>query len=143
MQSISLPARLSLAGAGLLLLGATGCGSSLVAVHGKVTYPDGKPLTAGLVVFESQGQEKAITARGEVRGDGTFELGTYQPGDGAPPGKYRALVTPKYDPNAVDRPARPPAFDERYSSFATSGLEFEVTASGPNAFSIQVSARPR
>ena len=129
----------------LLLLGAVGCGPRLYPVRGKVTYPDGKPLTAGLVVFESQGQEKPVTARGDIRADGSYQLGTYRPGDGALAGKYRVLVAPKSDPNAVDLPSGPPPFDPRYMGFDTSGLEYQVGA-GANDFPIQVTwakTRPR
>jgi hypothetical protein len=103
-----------------------------------VTYPDGQPVTAGTVVFESKDSSKPVTARGDIQSDGRFRLGTHKPGDGALPGKYRVLVAPKYDPNAVDRPAKPPPFDPRFADFKTSGLEFEVTAAGPNEFPIQV-----
>jgi hypothetical protein len=118
--------------AGLLLLGAAGCGRALYPAGGKVTYPDGKPVTEGLVVFESKGQEKAVTARGEIQSDGRFQLSTHRPGDGVPAGKYSVLVSPKSDPNAVDRRAGPPPFVSK------SGLELEVTVAGPNDFAIQV-----
>jgi hypothetical protein len=132
-------------GLALLLLGAAGCGPRMYPVHGKVTYPDGSPVTEGMVVFESQGQEKPVTARGDIRPDGSYQLGTYKPGDGALAGKYRVLVAPKADPNAVDRPSGPPPFDPRFANFATSGLEFQVGA-GASDFPIQVSkaaTRPR
>jgi hypothetical protein len=109
-----------------LLAATLGCGAKLYPVGGRVTFPDGKPLTEGMVVFEGQGPENAVTARGEVRADGSYELSTYKPGDGVPPGKYRVLVAPKSDPNAVDRPAKAPPFDKRYADFKTSGLEWEV-----------------
>jgi hypothetical protein len=125
-------ARRAVAAAGLLLFGAAGCGPALYPAGGKVTYPDGKPVTAGMVVFESKGQDRPVTARGEIQSDGSFRLSTHRPGDGVPPGKYRALVSPKYDPNAVDRPAKAQPFVPK------SGLEFEVTAAGPNDFAIQV-----
>jgi hypothetical protein len=122
----------------LLLLGVIGCGPRLYPVRGKVTYPDGKPLTEGLVVFESKGEERPVTSRGEIHPDGSYELSTSRPGDGALAGKYRVLVAPKTDPNAVDLPSRPPPFDPRYANFDTSGLEYQV-GSGPNDFPIQVS----
>jgi hypothetical protein len=128
--------------AALLLLGlGAGCGSGLQPVRGKVTYPDGTPVTEGTVVFESTEAEKAVTARGQIQPDGSYELGTHRPGDGAPPGKYRVLVAPKNDPNAVDKPQRPPAFDPRFAAFNTSELVFEVK-SGANEFPIQVT-RPK
>jgi hypothetical protein len=126
-----------LAAAAFLLPGAVGCGPRLYPVHGMVTFPDGKPLTEGMVVFESTGAAKPITARGEVQADGRYELGTYKPHDGVLAGKYRVLVAPKSDPNAVDKPAKPPPIDPRYTRFDSSGLEFEVT-SGPNEFPIKV-----
>jgi hypothetical protein len=129
--------------AAALLLGAAGCGPGLYPVRGTVTYDGGKPVTAGMVVFESRDQEKPVTARGEIRADGSFELGTHRPRDGAPAGKYRVLVAPKSDPNAVDRPTGPPPFDPRYADFRTSKLEFEVTASGPNVFPIRVTKGAR
>jgi hypothetical protein len=121
----------------VLVAAAVGCGARLYPVHGRVTYPDGKPLTEGMVVFESQSQEKPVTARGQIRGDGSYDLGTYKPGDGALPGKYRVLVAPKSDPNAVDKPNKPPPFDPRYMEFSTSRLEFEIKA-GLNEFPIKV-----
>ena len=123
----------------VLLFGAMGCGAKRYPVHGKVTYADGKPLTEGMVVFESQGegQEKLITARGQIQADGSYELGTSRPGDGVLAGKYRALVAPRFDPNAIDKPSRPPPLDPRFMNFKSSGLEFEVK-DGPNDFPIVV-----
>jgi hypothetical protein len=121
----------------LLLLGAVGCGPRLYPVRGTVTYPDGKPLTEGTVVFESKDADKPITARGTLQPDGSYELSTSRPGDGVPAGKYQVLVAPKYDPNGVDGPRKPPPIDPRFSDFKTSGLEFEVR-SGPNDYPIKV-----
>jgi hypothetical protein len=123
--------------AGLLVFAATGCGPSTYPVKGKVSYPDGSPVVEGMVVFESSGADKPVTARGEIQQDGTYRLSTYQPGDGVPPGPYKVLVTPKYDPNAIDKPQRTPPIHPRYSSFETSLLTFEVKA-GENDFPITV-----
>jgi hypothetical protein len=127
----------------VLLLGAVGCGPKLCSVRGKVTYGDGQPVTEGMVVFERKGEEKPVTARGEIQADGSYRLSTHKPDDGAPPGTYRVLVAPKSDPNAVDRAAKPPPFDPRYADFKTSGLEFEVKAGGPNDFPITVKKKAR
>jgi hypothetical protein len=136
----SIPGRRCVAVVGLLLsLAAAGCGSGLYPVRGKVTFPDGTPMTEGTVVFESVDGDKPVTARGPIQSDGSYELGTHKPGDGAPPGKYRVLVAPKYDPNAVDKkPAAGPPLDPRFTAFETSGLKFEVTA-GNNDYPIQIS----
>jgi hypothetical protein len=107
--------------AGLLIVLAAGCGGNY-PVRGKVTYRDGTPVTKGIVVFEQIDAKPAVTARGDIQADGTYLLGTMKPGDGAPAGKYRVLVTPR-----LENPDEPEAtFDLRFANFGTSGLEFEV-----------------
>jgi hypothetical protein len=96
-----------------------------------------------MVVCESKDAQPPLTARGEIQSDGTFALGTHRPGDGLLPGHYRVLVAPKYDANAVDKPARQPPFDPRYADFTTSGLELEVKTSGPNELPITVTKTKR
>jgi hypothetical protein len=129
--------------AALLLVFVAGCNQSLAPVRGTVTYEDGSPVTRGTVVFESKDVEKPITARGSIQPDGSYQLGTLKPGDGVPPGMYRALLAPQVDLSEADKPASqrtPPLFDERWSDFGTSGLEFEVK-SGSNDIPIKI-ARP-
>jgi len=77
-----------------------------------------------------------VTARGDVGGDGSFELGTLKPGDGVPPGKYRAIVNPPPMVNAEGPNIVP--FNAKFASFQTSGLEYEVKAGVKNVFSIQL-----
>jgi len=122
--------------AAVLVACVTGCGGAMQPVRGKVTLPDGKPAANSQVVFEGPIGGKVISARGDVQADGSFELSTVQPGDGAPVGKYRVQVNP---PPVVDAEAAHRApFNPKFSDFGTSGLEFEVKASG-NDFAIQLS----
>ena len=65
------------------------------AVHGRVVYEDGSPLTEGIVIGEKAEGDKRVRAQGNVQGDGTFSWGTLSPGDGAEPGKYRVVVVPR------------------------------------------------
>lgn len=119
----------------LLIVGLAGCGGGLQPVRGKVTLADGRPAANSQVVFEGPAGGKAVSARGDVQADGSFELSTLQPGDGVPIGKYRVQVNP---PPLVDAEARNAApFNAKFSDFSTSGLEFEVKAGG-NDFSIQL-----
>jgi hypothetical protein len=120
----------------LLLLSTAGCGKRQYPVRGKVTFEDGSPLTKGMVVFESMEGGEAITARGDVQTDGSFQLSTHKPGDGVPAGKYRVLVAPRLNIDSPT-PERDRPFDTRYSDFKTSGLEFEVQP-GPNEYPIRV-----
>lgn len=119
-----------------LVVGAGGCGDRLHPVQGTVTLEDGKPLTKGMIVLERAEGGNPITARGQVQPDGSFQLGTEKPGDGAPAGKYRVLVNPQDMSDVPDEKKSLP-FDFKYLSFTTSELDFEVKA-GPNALPIKL-----
>lgn len=108
----------------------------MAPVHGKVTLADGKPAAGSQVVFESDQAGKKTTARGDVQADGSFELSTFKPGDGVPPGKYKVQVNPPPMVNAEAAYVSP--FNAKYTNFATSGLEFEVKRGAKNDYPIQV-----
>ncbi len=118
------------------VFGAAGCGERLHPVHGKVTLEDGKPLTRGMVVCERREGGATVTARGEIKPDGTYQLGTDRPGGGAPPGRYRTLINPMDFTDVPDEQKNLP-YDLKYLRFETSGLEFEVK-SGSNEFPIRL-----
>lgn len=79
----------------LTLSTAWGCGGSdstpaqTIPVKGKVTYK-GQPVTSGRVVFEPEGRGRE--AHGEIMPDGTYELTSFNQGDGVPTGDYRVSV---------------------------------------------------
>jgi hypothetical protein len=120
----------------LLLLGFAGCNSKTYPVRGTVTLEDGTPLQKGMVIFEGPGEGTPITARGAVQSDGSYQLSTYKPGDGVPPGKYRVLINPMDLSDVPDEKKNLP-FDIKYLKFETSRLEYEVKA-GPNEFPIKL-----
>jgi len=72
----------------LFILGGIGC-SDKVRVTGKVTFPDGSPLTVGKVMFETD----SFAASGDLQSDGSYTLGTLKANDGIPPGTYRVSVS--------------------------------------------------
>lgn len=75
---------------GFLLLGTVGCGGdSFYPVTGKVTFPDGKPLTIGRVNYDSEKH----SAYGQIQEDGTYELTSIEEGDGAPAGTYKVYIS--------------------------------------------------
>jgi hypothetical protein len=127
--------RVRIAGAALVLLGLGGCGANRTyPVEGKVLFKDGTPVTGGLVVFESVDQP-TVCARGPIRADGSFRLGTFKTNDGAVPGRHRVLVTPPM-PNS-QREAMEPPIHPRFATYETSELEFTVEP-GKNTFTIEV-----
>ena len=123
-------------------------------VQGKVTL-DGAPVEGATVSFSSVG-EKSIGAVGMTDSAGEFSLRTYEPGDGAVPGKHKVTVIKAkseggdpsyYDVNSpnygkeVPPEAEPKTVyivPEKYGNFETSGLEVEVTADGPNEITLEL-----
>lgn len=82
---------------GILLAGCGPSGPKLAKVVGKVTYKSA-PLKFGSVIFQP---EAGKAASGIIKPDGTFELFTNKPGDGALIGKHRVRVmsTTTQDPS--------------------------------------------
>jgi len=75
----------------LALLLLTGCNKN-VGLSGKVVFSDDKsPVPLGTVGLESVSGVHA--ARGDIKQDGTFSVGSVKSNDGLPPGKYRVSVT--------------------------------------------------
>jgi hypothetical protein len=96
-MSIRLPFTL-VAGLGLLfsLGGCTGDPNmpKLGKVRGTVTY-QGKPIDAGHIVFTpatGKGGETGQVATGEINSDGTYEMTTFNTGDGAILGQHIVTV---------------------------------------------------
>ena len=114
-----------------------GCsqGPRVYPVSGRVVHPNGEPVAAGMVEFESIDHRPKINARGAIQPDGTFRLGTFSEDDGAVAGRHRAVVLPPV--RAIGHDAGPATFDLRYASYMRSGLEFTV-AEGPNELTIEV-----
>ena len=122
-----------------VFLAAAGCGGSGIhPVSGQVVYPDGTPareLKGSRVIFEGTGPDgKSYSAEGEIDDDGRYTLTTTKSGDGAVVGRNRVLIERRMiDPEH----AAPRVVLEKYETFETSGLEFEVKP-GRNEFTITV-----
>lgn len=95
----------------LAALAAAGCskGPTVYRVKGVVKY-QGKPLTTGVVAFHHTDQKSPLV-KGDIGADGTFQLTTVRPNDGAAPGEYRVTVTsmkPGKGVEGVDKDYTPP-----------------------------------
>jgi len=64
-----------------------GCGSGST-VTGKVTFPDGAPLTVGKVMFTNG----TLTAFGQIDANGEYRMGTKKAKDGVPNGTYQVYI---------------------------------------------------
>jgi hypothetical protein len=136
----------------LLVIGAAGCaGGALKPVQGTVKL-DGQPLAGASVLFIAE-DPAGRNATGFTDPSGTFRLSTYEPNDGALPGKYKVVVQPP-TPAAPDAP-RTSTPDEaqraatvaesrvaitlpgRYSRPDQTVLVQEVPPQGPVAFELE------
>lgn len=104
--------------AGLL----TGCGGSdkwvkdretVYPVSGTITF-EGEPVEGAVVMFKSA--TKPLTAQALTRADGTYELRTYEDGDGAVSGEHIVSV------RKTEKVANPRVEDDDSDSGATSRL---------------------
>jgi hypothetical protein len=109
----------------------TGCGKSLYPVKGQVVYRDGSDisvLAGGKVLFDpADADMEKISARGEIQPDGSFEMTTYQKGDGVKPGKYQVMIAPPPFFARRRGEAPPRLLDDRFRSFDTSRIEITVS----------------
>jgi hypothetical protein len=139
--------------AGMLLLPA--CSDSLekhppvYPVNGQVLV-NGKPLVAGVVVFESEspvesapGGQKAqpLRATGKIENDGKFTMRAYPGEDGLPEGKYKVSVTARAgrsESNLFNKAeltivkGKSDVVKGKYADLKTSGLHAQVYADKPN-----------
>lgn len=146
------------------MVGCGGSGLGTVPVSGKVLV-DGQPMEGVVVVFNPDDPE-GRAASGTTDANGEYKLTTETNGDGALPGSYKIQVT-KYEGGQPDVPdttgmteeeamdamyaARDKAGDEppaknliadRFGNSAGSGLNYQVTESGPNEVPpLEVSAK--
>jgi len=131
-----------------LALAGAGCGGAdkPISVRGTVTLGD-KPLAGATVVFIPDG-DKGRQANGTTGKDGSFQLTTFKPDDGALAGNYKVVVqhasgveappaanmrdAMKGQADAVKK-TRPPASDvpAQYSDPGKTPLKQKVPPDGP------------
>jgi hypothetical protein len=98
---------------------------TLCQVTGKVTFRDGKPFTAGKVVFHYLGEDERYIREGAIEQDGSYRI-KYGKAEGVPPGTYRVLVVPTPPPDPRKPPPGWPPISGIFSRFETSRLEWTV-----------------
>jgi hypothetical protein len=113
-----------------------GCNNPNIKFSGKVTFPDGQPLTTGLVCFSTS----AFMASGELQADGTYSLGSLSENDGIPPGKYKVYVQ-----GAVEEinGKTTPLIDPKFTASGSTPLEYEVAKGVSPRFDFVVEYPPK
>jgi len=132
--------RFSIAGVVGLSLLLAGCSADanrpkVAPVSGKVTHK-GQPLTAGDVIFTPTGGAASHIATGQIGPDGSYQLTTFNTGDGAVLGTHKVTVTarsaedlkklnePKGGRIAYKLPA--PLTPPKYSKVESTPLQYTV-----------------
>jgi hypothetical protein len=143
-----------------LLTALTGCGGDarVAAVHGIVTL-DGEPVGDASVTFMPK--EGGRPAFGVTNADGTYELSTFETGDGALLGNHLVTITAVEEKvsskaealaeqhgslSELMQPHRTPKqiwrIPQNYSDSDTSGLEFEVSRGVNNQADFPLNTKP-
>jgi hypothetical protein len=123
----------------LIILVISGCGKN-VGLSGKVTFSDdNSPLTFGEVCFRTD----TFLARGTLKNDGTYTVGSLTKTDGIPPGVYQVYITGAVKELGLvnigtnkETTIIEQLIDEKYGNPEKSGLTVEVKKS--TTFNIQV-----
>jgi hypothetical protein len=102
-------------------------------VTGKVTVdgatPD-PPVQVECIAASETGGEHATFSRCDTKPDGSFELSTYESGDGVPAGEY--TVTFKWQPfNLMSRDYGPDKFKGKYAKPESSTVKFTIADGDP------------
>jgi hypothetical protein len=117
------------------IVGCGGGGPKMMPIEGEVIY-QGKPLTTGTVLYVPRDRAAGRQARGEIQSNGTFQLMTFKPADGAMLGEYDiAIVALKPHPGesreAIEAAGgivpRGSLIPDKYSDPSTSGLSDSIT----------------
>jgi len=112
----------------LSLLMLAGCGDK-VGLRGKATFSDdGSPVPTGTVCFETD----TYLARGDLKPDGTFVVGSLKANDGLPAGTYRVYISGAQKSIGQDKEGMDiyeSLIDEKFASGSTSGITVDVTPS--------------
>jgi hypothetical protein len=112
-----------------------GCGSGdrkTYRAGGRVVFQDGSPMPSGKIELSPMGKVNSASGKsppnpaGVIENDGTFQLTTYKPFDGALPGRYRVIVQELQYETKMGQPPPKPTIDPRYTRYDTSGLEVEI-----------------
>ena len=134
-----------------LSLGLAGCGGGepgLASVQGRVTYK-GQPVTQGDIYF-SPTEPGVRGAQSPLDSDGSYQLGTFAPEDGAYAGPHKVSIVSRGPdkPIPAKQAARmlpedmqgtgDPLIPRKYFSPETSNLSAEVVSGKSNTFDFEL-----
>jgi hypothetical protein len=121
-----------------------GAEGNRVPVAGRVTFPDGKPLVRGTVIFApdgSKGNQSQHEPRGLIDAQGNYTLATTERLRGVAPGWYVVTIIAQEPYDESKSSWDPPwLIHRKYGNRSTSGLAVEVVENPqPGRYDFQVS----
>jgi len=91
--------------------------------------------------IETKSRSLGINSRGKIASDGTFQLSTFSPNDGAVVGLHDCVIVQLVIGEELAKPGSSfGVVDIRHNSYSTSGLTIDVQPGGNNEFRLEVSA---
>lgn len=90
--------------------------------------------------IETKSRDLGINARGSIQKDGSFQLTTFEPNDGAVAGWHDCVVIQvvMHGEELAGKVSKYGIVDPKHNSYATSGISFEVKPEGTNEIKLQV-----
>ena len=110
-----------------------------VAARGKVLLANGQPLRGGRIQFNKI-DPKTVDAFADVGNDGSFVLTTYQPDDGAVPGRYVVTISPYNYKDKSGSPVKLPSAGQipsKYLETESSDVQIDI-AQGENVLEVKL-----
>lgn len=121
---------------------AAGCGENnplkglmVYPVKGKVTLPDGKPLTSGTITFVAT--KSTITSSTNIETDGSFTFKGGAGGDGLPEGDYKVRLDVVSSSGQKTKKGTPP-FPSKYLDEDGSDLTATVKPDASNNIELKL-----
>ncbi|MFO0876885.1 MAG: hypothetical protein U0840_05885 [Gemmataceae bacterium] len=98
------------------------------------------PAAGAMVVFHPvQIKDPRAVPRGKVEKDGTFQLSTYEAGDGAPPGRYKVTIDWRKGGSLDPNNDGVSLVHDRYTKPASTPIEVEISAETAELKAIEIS----
>ena len=130
----------------ILLSACVGCGDGRPPAYpakGKVVFADGSPVKVGTI--ETKSKLHGVQATASIELDGSFVFTTYAKGDGAVAGAHDCVVVQFVQAENIKnhKPSTLGVVNPKHASYATSGLQFEISPDKQNELVIEVEGVPK
>ena len=130
----------------ILLSMCVGCGDGRPPAYpakGKVVFADGSPVKVGTI--ETKSRLHGVQATASIELDGSFVFTTYAKGDGAVAGPHDCVVVQFMQAENIKnhKPSTLGVVNPKHASYATSGLQFEISPDKQNELVIEVEGVPK